>query len=82
MLGFCATEIGEGIMHIHCHEPPSIFLRDLKKALSGREDSALIMEDENNNRLLHWWRRWTAKRRACAMVKMKKAPVHPVVLPR
>ena len=69
--------IGEE-QHIHAMNRPDIFA-DLEESPFGPEDFRLIMEDENSFFLVA---EVDGKAAGMCNVKLKKAPVHPVVLPR
>ena len=69
--------IGEE-QHIHAMNRPDIFA-DLEESPFGPEDFRLIMGDENSFFLVA---EVDGKAAGMCNVKLKKAPVHPVVLPR
>lgn len=64
--------------HIHAQNRPDIFA-DLEESPFGREDFERLMEDESSFFLVA-----EADGRAAGIcnVKLKQAPVHPVVVPR
>lgn len=64
--------------HIHAVNRPDIFA-DLEESPFGREDFEKLMEDENSIFLVA---EADGKAAGICNIKLKQAPVHPVVVPR